>query len=287
MSAYLTRHAAPEGPRWACDGRYLPANFDLGAWLALPAAEALAYLAVLSRGDEAAAPLLAPIGDTQEAWASGVTYLSSRMAREAESQNADVYQKVYNAERPELFFKANGWRVRGPGGGIRVRADSRWNVPEPELVLLLDAAGAIRGYTVGNDVSSRSIEGENPLYLPQAKVYDGACALGPGIRLCDADALRDLPIGLDIARGGAPVFAGATRTSQIKRGLEELAGFLFRELAFPQGAFLFTGTGVVPGEDFTLQAGDVVRIDIGGLVLENAVDDNAVQGDDVPGDGVR
>jgi 2-dehydro-3-deoxy-D-arabinonate dehydratase len=287
MSAYLTRHAAPEGPRWACDGRYLPADFELGAWLALPVTDAQAHLAAQAHGSEAAAPLLAPIEDTQEAWASGVTYLSSRMAREAESQSADVYQKVYSAERPELFFKANGWRVRGPGDGIRVRADSRWNVPEPELVLLLDAAGTIRGYTVGNDVSSRSIEGENPLYLPQAKVYDGACALGPGIRLCDADTLRDLPIGLDIARGGVPVFAGATRTSQIKRGLQELAGFLFRELSFPRGAFLFTGTGVVPGEDFTLQADDVVRIDIGGLVLENAVDGNAVQGDRVPGDRAR
>ncbi len=202
-----------------------------------------------------------------------MTYLSSRMAREAESQNADVYAKVYSAARPELFFKAAGWRVRGPGAGIRVRADSHWNVPEPELVLLLDAAGAIRGFTAGNDVSSRSIEGENPLYLPQAKVYDGACAIGPAIRLCDADDLRDLPISLGIARGGANVFDGATRTSQIKRSLEELAGYLFRELAFPQGAFLFTGTGVVPGEDFTLQGGDVVRIDIGGLVLENAVED--------------
>ena len=267
----LTRHATPDGPRWALDGRYLPERFELGGWLALPADEAAAQLDALSRGAAAAAPLLAPIEDAQDAWASGVTYLSSRMAREAESQSADVYQKVYNAERPELFFKANGWRVRGHGAGIRIRADSRWNVPEPELVLLLDAAGAIRGYTVGNDVSSRSIEGENPLYLPQAKVYDGACAIGPGLRLCDADALRDLAVELEIARGGATVFSGATRTSQIKRGLEELAGFLFRELAFPRGAFLFTGTGVVPGEDFTLQAGDAVRIDIGGLVLENPV----------------
>ena len=275
MPAYLTRHATAEGPRWALDGHYLPPDFTLGDWLAWPQADAQARLAALPRGGVADAPLLAPIEDTQEAWASGVTYLSSRMAREAESQSADVYQKVYAAERPELFFKAPGWRVRGPGDGIRIRADSHWNVPEPELVLLIDASGAIRGCTAGNDVSSRSIEGENPLYLPQAKVYDGACAIGPSIRLCGADALRDLPISLGIARDGARVFAGATRTSQIKRSLEELAGYLCRELSFPHGAFLFTGTGVVPGEDFTLQAGDVVRIDIDGLVLENTVEASA------------
>lgn len=152
-----------------------------------------------------------------------------------------------------------------------MRADSAWDVPEPELALLLDSAGAIRGYTVGNDVSSRSIEGENPLYLPQAKVYDGACALGPGIRLCDAARMTDLPISLEIERDGAIAFSGSTRTSQIKRGLPELAGYLFRELGFPQGAFLLTGTGIVPGEEFTLQAGDVVRIGIDGLTLENPV----------------
>ncbi|UNK58379.1 fumarylacetoacetate hydrolase family protein [Pseudoxanthomonas daejeonensis] len=273
MPEILTRHTTPDGPRWALDGHWLPLDFTLAAWLALPAAQADARLAAQPRGDRADAPLLAPIEDTHEAWASGVTYLSSRMAREAESQSADVYQKVYSAARPELFFKAQGWRVRGPGAGIRIRADSHWNVPEPELVLLLDATGAIRGFTAGNDVSSRSIEGENPLYLPQAKVYDGACAIGPSIRLCSADELRDLPITLGIAREGAAVFGGQTRSSQIKRALPELAAYLFRELAFPQGAFLFTGTGVVPGEDFTLQPGDVVTIDIGGLVLRNFVED--------------
>src|SRR5690606_39097075 len=234
----------------------LPHGFSLSRWLALAPGEAAA---ALDAGDEAAdAPLLAPVDDAQEIWASGVTYLSSRMAREAESQSADVYQKVYGAQRPELFFKASGWRTSGHGQPIRFRADSHWNVPEPELVLVLDTAGAIRGYTVGNDVSSRSIEGENPLYLPQAKVYDGACAIGPAIRLLPASALTDLPIGLQILREGAVVFAGQTRTSQIKRGLDELAGYLFRELAFPQGAFLFTGTGIVPDESFTLQSGDLV-----------------------------
>ncbi|TWT21411.1 fumarylacetoacetate hydrolase [Luteimonas marina] len=271
MPTTLTRHATADGPRWALDDRYLPVDFTLSQWLALPGLDAQRRLASLPRGDVADAPLLAPVEDAQEVWASGVTYLSSRMAREAESQSADVYQKVYGAERPELFFKANGWRVRGHGAPIRVRDDSHWNVPEPELVLVLDAGGGIVGYTTGNDVSSRSIEGENPLYLPQAKVYEGACAIGPGIRLCAAERMRDLPISLEIVRGGASVFSGATRTSQIKRNLEELAGWLLRELPQPHGAFLFTGTGVVPGEDFTLRGGDVVRIDIDGLVLENPV----------------
>jgi len=271
MTASLTRHAAADGPRWALDGRYLAREFRLSQWLALPAADAAAALADAAGGEVADAPLLAPIEDTQEAWASGVTYLSSRMAREAESQSADVYQKVYAAPRPELFFKAAGWRTVGHGQPIRVRGDSHWNVPEPELVLLLDADGAIRGYSVGNDVSSRSIEGENPLYLPQAKVYDGSCAIGPALRLCPAAAMTDLAIGLRILRGGQPAFSGQTRTSQIKRGLDELAGYLFRELSFPFGAFLFTGTGIVPDESFTLQSGDVVRIEIDGLVLENPV----------------
>ncbi|MDH5822528.1 fumarylacetoacetate hydrolase family protein [Luteimonas sp. RD2P54] len=286
MHPTLTRHATGDGPRWALDGAWLPRDFSLAEWLASPQPDLQARLATLrgnasaERGSDgthdvgeppATAPLLPPVEDTQEVWASGVTYLSSRMAREAESQSSDVYQKVYSAERPELFFKANGWRAKGHGQPIRVRPDSAWNVPEPELVLVLDARGAIVGCTTGNDVSSRSIEGENPLYLPQAKVYDGACALGPGIRLCAADALRDLPVALEILRGGARAFAGETRTSQIKRRLEALAEYLFRDLQFPQGAFLFTGTGIVPGEDFTLSSGDVVRIDIGGLLLENPV----------------
>lgn len=271
MSTLLTRHASVQGPRWACDGRYLPIGVELGDLLALRASEIAPHLAALPRGDTAADPLLAPVDDTHEVWASGVTYLSSRMAREAESRSSDVYARVYDAARPELFFKANGWRVRGPGQTIRVRADSAWNVPEPELVLVINQGGEIVGCSTGNDVSSRSIEGENPLYLPQAKIYDGACAIGPAIRLCSADAMRDLPIALAIRRAGAVVFDGATRTAQIKRPLEELAAYLTRELAQPRGALLFTGTGVVPGEDFTLTTGDVVRIDIGGLVLENPV----------------
>jgi 2-dehydro-3-deoxy-D-arabinonate dehydratase len=271
MTMTLTRHATEAGPRWACDGAYLPKDLTLGELLALPGLAIGAHLASLPRGPMADDPLLAPLDDTHEVWASGVTYLSSRMAREAESQSSDVYARVYDAARPELFFKANGWRVRGHDQSIRIRADSEWNVPEPELVLVLNHEGSIVGCSVGNDVSSRSIEGENPLYLPQAKIYDGACAIGPAIHLCSADAMRDLPVALDIEREGVSAFSGATSTAQIKRPLEELAAYLFRELSLPRGALLFTGTGVVPGEDFSLRHGDVVRIAIGALVLRNAV----------------
>jgi len=201
-----------------------------------------------------------------------VTYLRSRDARKAESQTADVYERVYTAERPELFYKAGGWRVQGHGQPVRVRADSRWNVPEPELTLVANRHGEIVGYTAGNDVSSRSIEGENPLYLPQAKVYNGACALGPGIRLAAATTMTDLPIKLEVWRGGAARFTGETRTSQIRRGLDELIGFLRRELDFPYGVFLMTGTGIVPPDDTSLQAGDTVRLAVGDLWLENPVE---------------
>ena len=159
---------------------------------------------------------------------------------------------MYEAERPELFYKAAGWRVVGPGDAIRVRADSRWNVPEPELTLVINRRGEIVGYSAGNDVSSRDIEGENPLYLPQAKVYNGSCALGPGIHLAGPDELTDVPIGLKIARGGQTVFEGETRTSRMKRNFEDLAAYLYRELDFPRGAFLMTGTGIVPQESFSL-----------------------------------
>src|SRR5688572_28853431 len=178
----LTRHSTRTGPRWAADGSWLPAGFSLSQWLALPAHAALAELERLALEGHAEGPLLAPLEPEHEVWASGVTYLRSRQAREAESSVADVYERVYAAERPELFFKSLGFRVRGMGQPIRVRADSRWNVPEPELTLLLNAHGEILGYTAGNDVSSRDIEGENPLYLPQAKVFNGSCALGPGLQ---------------------------------------------------------------------------------------------------------
>jgi 2-dehydro-3-deoxy-D-arabinonate dehydratase len=267
----LTRHQTPAGPRWACDGRLLPATLRLSLLLELPGDAIGSLLAALPVGDPATSPLLAPIEPEQEVWASGVTYLRSRDARRAESTVADVYERVYDAERPELFLKAIGWRVVGPDAPVRIRRDSAWDVPEPELTLVLNRALEIVGYTAGNDMSSRSIEGENPLYLPQAKIYDGSCALGPGIVLATPDTLRALPIRLVIERAGAVVFQGETSTGQMKRALEELAGFLGRELSFPHGVLLMTGTGIVPPESFTLAPGDIVQITVGELHLKNTV----------------
>ena len=268
---YLTRHQTPTGPRWAVGGHWLPEGFHLDGLLRRPYPALREVLAGARTDEPAGGALLAPIEDGQEVWAAGVTYLRSREARMAESGTADVYDRVYEAKRVEVFFKSNGWRAVGPGGRIRVRPDSAWDVPEPELALVLNAAGAIVGYTAGNDVSSRSIEGENPLYLPQAKVYKGSCALGPGLVIAEADAMRDLPVRLVIERGGRPAFDGETRTSQLKRSLEEIAKWLFADLDFPGGAFLMTGTGIVPPDDFTLKPGDAVRIRVGDLTLENEV----------------
>ena len=268
---YLTRHRSVAGPRWALDGSYLPHDFALERLLGIPAAEVPGFLEDAGSEGVVDDPLLPPVEPAHEVWASGVTYLQSREARELESADANAYERVYDAERPELFFKAQGWRVVGHGERVRVRRDSHWNVPEPELVLVLNAGMEIVGYTAGNDVSSRDIEGENPLYLPQAKVYDGACSLGPGIVLAGAESLGDLPVRLCIRRGEEPVFEGEVETSKMKRSPEELASYLGRELAFPVGAFLMTGTGIVPGEDFTLGPGDVVEISVGNLVLENEV----------------
>jgi 2-dehydro-3-deoxy-D-arabinonate dehydratase len=271
---YLSRHRAATGPRWALDGHYLPEGFTLDRILEIPASDVRGVLEDPPLTEAAKDPLLPPVEPTHEIWASGVTYLRSREARELESADANAYERVYDAERPELFFKAPGWRVVGHGDSVRVREDSRWNVPEPELVLVLNSRMETVGYTAGNDVSSRDIEGENPLYLPQAKVYDGACSLGPGITLADAGSVRELQIRLRIRRGdpgGEPVFEGEIYTSQMKRSPEELADYLGRELNFPTGAFLMTGTGIVPDEDFTLKSGDWVEISVGDLVLENEV----------------
>ena len=268
---YLTRHRSAAGPRWALDGRYLPEGFTLEGLLVIPAADVRGFLEDAGSEGAATDPLLPPVEPAHEVWASGVTYLQSREARELESANANAYERVYTAERPELFFKAQGWRVVGHGERVRVRRDSRWNVPEPELVLVLNAGMEIVGYTAGNDVSSRDIEGENPLYLPQAKVYDGACSLGPGIVLAGPESLRNVPIRLSIRREEEPLFEGEVETGRMKRSPEELAAYLGRELAFPNGAFLMTGTGIVPGEDFTLEPGDVVEVSVGELVLENEV----------------
>jgi 2-dehydro-3-deoxy-D-arabinonate dehydratase len=220
-----------------------------------------------------AAPL-APV-EGQEVWAAGVTYWRSREARMEEAKTAgggDFYDRVYNAQRPELFFKSSGWRVVGPGGHVRIRRDARWSVPEPELTLLIAADGRITGYTIGNDMSSRDIEGENPLYLPQAKVYDGACAIGPCILLAAEPPPAGTAIELSIRRGGAEIFAGKTNLGQIKRPLPELAEYLVRELSHPAGCFLLTGTGIVPPDSFTLAAGDEIAITIAPIgTLRNTV----------------
>ena len=224
--------------------------------------------------DPAKPGVLAPIG-TQEVWAAGVTYYRSRDARVEESKEAgggDFYSRVYTADRPELFFKATPHRVAGPGEDVRIRKDSKWNVPEPELALAINAAGRIVGYSICNDMSSRDIEGENPLYLPQAKVYDGSCALGPCILVADEMPPKSTPIRLEILRDGKPAFAGQTALDQLKRTPESLVGWLFRDNSFPAGAFLSTGTGVVPGDGFTLAHGDVIRITIDPIgTLTNAV----------------
>lgn len=218
--------------------------------------------------------LQAPIGN-QEVWAAGVTYYRSREARMEESKSAgggDFYDRVYDAERPELFFKATPHRVVGPGGLVAIRADSTWSVPEPELTLLVAPTAKIIGYTVGNDMSSRSIEGENPLYLPQAKVYDRACALGPCILVTPDKLPTSTEINLEIVRGKSTEFTGATTLAGLKRDPQLLVEYLFRDQSFPAGCFLLTGTGTVPPDAFTLAHGDEIRITITGIgTLVNTV----------------
>lgn len=208
--------------------------------------------------------ILAPIG-SQEVWAAGVTYLRSKTARMEESKEsgaASFYDKVYDAERPELFFKATPQRVAGTNSQVRIRKDSTWNVPEPELTLMISSSGNIIGYTVGNDMSSRSIEGENPLYLPQAKTYDRSAAIGPCILVMENPLLPATVISMRIERSGTPVFEGSIPIAQMKRSHTELVEFLFRECAFPHGCLLMTGTCVVPENDFTLNSKDVIIITI-------------------------
>jgi 2-dehydro-3-deoxy-D-arabinonate dehydratase len=210
----------------------------------------------------APSPPLAPVG-AQEIWAAGVTYWRSRDARVGESQGGgSFYDRVYEAERPELFWKASAHRLAPPGGLLRLRRDARWIVPEPELVLVINRRGEIIGYTAGNDLSCRDIEGENPLYLPQAKTFDGCAALGPALYITRQPLPPSTEIRLEIRRAGAEVFAGATTIDQIRRPLPSLVEFLFRECSFPAGCFLFTGTGIVPPDHFTLQEGDEIRIGI-------------------------
>jgi 2-dehydro-3-deoxy-D-arabinonate dehydratase len=205
--------------------------------------------------------------DEQEVWAAGVTYKRSKIAREQESAGAArFYDLVYTAERPELFFKAPAWRVVAPGDPVRIRRDAKWSVPEPELALVVSPALKIVGYTIGNDMSSRDIEGENPLYLPQAKVYDGSCTVGPVVTLAAfLPPLEQVSIRLTIGRGGAVAFEGATTLGAMARTFADLVAWLGRETSFPDGALLLTGTGIVPPDDFTLALGDEIAIEVAGI----------------------
>ncbi len=240
-----------------------------------PAATAETLVDRQTSWDPSEVRLLAPI-DQQEVWAAGVTYKRSRTARMEESEKgggATFYDRVYTAPRPELFFKATAHRVAGPGEPVRIRRDSKWNVPEPELTLVINSRAELVGFTIGNDMSSRDIEGENPLYLPQAKLYQGSAALGPGITLVNAmPEPAQTKIHLTIRRGGNIAFAGETDLGQLNRTYEELIGWLARDNTFPNGVFLMTGTGIVPKDDFTLSPGDLVEIEIDGIgVLSNPV----------------
>jgi 2-dehydro-3-deoxy-D-arabinonate dehydratase len=262
------------GPVVESDGRFYalpPLNWD--ELVNRPSLRAVLADAARTSGrllDESAVKrrgFLPPIG-SQEVWAAGVTYLRSKAARMEESKSAgggDFYDRVYAAARPELFFKSMPHKVVGTGQPVRIRSDSRWNVPEPELALLINAHGAIVGYTIGNDMSSRDIEGENPLYLPQAKVYDGSCALGPCLLIVSDPLPRETEIRITIARGGQAIFEGKTSLAQLKRELPELVQYLYRDHSFPTGAFLLTGTGIVPPDSFTLEHGDNISITIDGI----------------------
>ena len=252
------------------------ARFDVDAWLG--SENPVAYVHHLVRTlapshvPVPSSPLL-PLG-TQEVWAAGVTYQRSKVARMEESQSAkSAYDLVYDAARPEIFFKADVRRCRATFQPLKLRDDTRWIVPEPELALVVSSIGQVVGYTIGNDMSCRDIEGENLLYLPQAKTWDGCCALGPAIRLAEPGLdVRSSQVKLTILRDRRPAFEGSTALSQMKRSPEELVGWLFRNQTFPHGVVLLTGTGIVPPGEFSLAKGDVVRIEIDGIgVLENPV----------------
>jgi len=251
-----------------------------GGWDVLIAHHDLhGYLDSLTKGsrhlaERGESALLAPIG-SQEVWAAGVTYYRSRDARMTESSQAgggDFYDRVYAAERPELFFKATAGRVVAPCATVRIRTDSKWSVPEPELTVVVNPGGQVIGYTIGNDVSARDIEGENPLYLPQAKVYDRSCAIGPCVLVSPEPLPATTSIRIQIERAGRTEFSGATTLAQLSRRIEVLVAYLFRDNVFPVGAYLMTGTGIVPPDEFTLAAGDQVRITIDAIgTLENTV----------------
>jgi 2-dehydro-3-deoxy-D-arabinonate dehydratase len=262
ISIYHLR--AGDASRWAVrqDGEWGELDGTLADLLALPLDQARAVVEAAARdagGDMPGEQVLPPV-DQQEVWAAGVTYLRSRDGRKEESGHAALYDDVYDSERPEIFFKSSPWRVVGDRDAVGIRVDSGWDVPEAEVGLVLNAAGEIFGYTLANDMSSRSIEGENPLYLPQAKMYDRSCAVGPAIVPSWAVDPGPFPIGLRVLREGREAYAGTTSTSEMARGFTDLAGWLFRALSFPAGVLLLTGTGVVPGADFTTRAGDTIEI---------------------------
>jgi 2-dehydro-3-deoxy-D-arabinonate dehydratase len=265
-SGRFARGTVEDGPQVL-----LPADLDLDAVLGDDGPSLADVLQADGDAADPAAPIAAPVA-TQEVWAAGVTYLRSRDARVEEAIEATPYDRVYEAERPELFCKSAGWRVRGPGDPIAVRGDSTWDVPEPELTLVLDSEARIVGYTIGNDVSSRSIEGENTLYLPQAKTYDGSCAIGPAI-VPATEIEPPFTIRMTIERDGTTAYDDTTSTARMRRSFDELASYLGRALTVPVGAFLMTGTGLVPDPPFTLQEGDVVTIAVDGLgALANTVE---------------
>jgi 2-dehydro-3-deoxy-D-arabinonate dehydratase len=253
-----------DSSRWAVcqDGEWGLLDGALADLLAVPLDQARTMVEAVTREARSDLPgdrVLPPV-DRQEVWAAGVTYLRSRDGRKEESGHGSLYDDVYDNERPEIFFKASPWRVVGDRDAVGIRADSGWDVPEAEIGLVLNAAGEVFGYTLGNDMSSRSIEGENPLYLPQAKVYDRSCALGPAIVPSWAIDPGPFPIGLRVLRDGKEAYTASTSTAEMARGFTDLAGWLFRALSFPAGVVLLTGTGVVPDADFTTREGDTIEI---------------------------
>ncbi|GAA0570483.1 fumarylacetoacetate hydrolase family protein [Paractinoplanes ferrugineus] len=264
MPISLHRLRAGDESRWAVcqDGAWGELDGDLAGLLALPLDRARSIVEAAARetGGEMPGEQTLPPVDRQEVWAAGVTYLRSRDGRKEESGHGSLYDHVYDSARPELFFKSSPWRVVGDQDAVGIRADSGWDVPEAEVGLVLNAAGEIFGYTLANDMSSRSIEGENPLYLPQAKIYDRSCAIGPAIVPSWAVDPGPFEIGLRVLRDGHEAYAGKTSTAAMARGFEDLAGWLFRALTFPAGVVLLTGTGVVPDADFTTRPGDTIEI---------------------------